>query len=967
MSTIDSRALMREYVRDHSEAAFEQLVRRYINLVYSVALRRVQGQAPLAQDVAQVVFTDLARKSASLPADIMLGGWLHRHTCFVAASTLRGEQRRLERERQALEMNALNAPSDSDWSQIAPVLDEAIDELEPLDRDAIILRFFEQHDLRVIGGILGASEDAAQKRVSRALDKLRVLLVKHGVTLSLTALGMIMSTRAVEAAPASVAASVTKGAIPAGATAGVIAANVLKTTPASALKIISAVGALGLLVGGLFVYQHASGRSTTKPQSAPLAASDASSSATTAASSPTEPPSVLSSPAAVPSNALHLVIVAADSGRPVPAVQIDYRGWEGEKFGRRTLIATRFGVCDIEIPRATITRLELTTRIDGFADTRLHWEQGSVQAIPSTYTLRLVRPVSIGGRVLDPDGQPVGGAKVGFNHQDSPATAGAPEDHHFAWIEVPTDKNGNWRIERIAPEMLSLIYGSASHPDYVQSPMIFTEQDREAEEKLRAGTFTFQLGRGVTVQGTVLDPEGTPIAGAKVLVGPRGMSGSRNTQTSLSGVFVASGCRPGKSSLTAEAEGFAATTVEVELSADAGPFRIILQHGRVLILRLVDQSGHPVPNAHVWLDTLQRRRLNDTAPAKLPVQADFDGKKPDAEGRVVWSNAPNMRLTFDISATGFMRTNGVEVLPDGEEHVIVLPPAVVVSGTVRDAASGQSIPRFKIVSGWPETNFSDQSVHGRWSPFERDWLSGSDGQFHHSFEMPLIFGMPNPGYMLRFEAEGYAPFTSRAIRADEADVHLEVTLRRAAETIVRVLLPDNRPAVQADVGLATPQSGLQLTSGGFSHQNVQNGAALLLTDAAGNFRLPSDDSITRIILAHPAGFAEVTRAVLVSDRSVRLEPWGRLEGTYMVGTQPATNRDLLFQYGQAYSDEVSTSFEAYRVKTDAAGKFIFPKVPPGKHQVVRLVPFAGGHSHEPIADVEIRPGETTTTTISSTE
>jgi DNA-directed RNA polymerase specialized sigma24 family protein len=139
MSTIDSQALLREYVRNHSEAAFEQLVRRYINLVFSVALRRVQGQAPLAQDVAQVVFTDLARKSASLPADVMLGGWLHRHTCFVASKTLRGESRRRVRERQAAEMNALQNPSGINLAEIGPVIDEAIDQLGEEDRAAIVL------------------------------------------------------------------------------------------------------------------------------------------------------------------------------------------------------------------------------------------------------------------------------------------------------------------------------------------------------------------------------------------------------------------------------------------------------------------------------------------------------------------------------------------------------------------------------------------------------------------------------------------------------------------------------------------------------------------------------------------------------------------------------------------------------------------------------------------------------------
>lgn len=962
MSTTDSQELLREYVREHSEAAFEQLVGRYVDLVYSVALRRVNGASQLAQDVSQLVFTDLARKAASLPADVMLGGWLHHHTCFVASSTFRAEQRRLEREKQALEMNALNAASDSDWKQLAPVLDDAIDQLEPADRNAIILRFFEQRDLRTVGSVLGASEDAAQKRVSRALEKLRVLLVARGVTLSLAALGVILATRAVEAAPSGLAAGISKDPLLAGAAVGFIGA-LLKPTAPTALKLVSFAAALAVLFGGLFIYRHASGRSTLVLTSAPTLGQNPSTLSVTQGSSPAEAaaPSPDSAPAS--SNALHLVIVAADSGRPVPIVQIDYRGWEGEKFSKKTLRATRFGLCDVEIPRASITQLELTTRIDGFADTRLHWEQGRAKAIPSTYTLRLVRPVPIGGWVIDPEGQPVAGAKVGFNHRDSPSSVDSPEDHHFVWIEVPSDTNGNWRIERIASEMLRLIYGSASHPDYVQSAMTFANHDRETEEKLKEGTFTFQLGRAVTVHGIVTDSEGAPIGAAKVLVGKRGMSDSRSAESGADGSFLVNGCRPGKSPVSAEAEGFAATTLEVELSADAQPFRLVLQRGKSLMLRLVSQSGQPVPKAHVWLDTMNQGRMTDPEGGKLTVQADFEGK-PDAQGRVVWNSAPDTELTFDIAAQGYMRTNGVKIRPDGEEHVIVLPPAVVISGTVRDATSGEPIPHFKIVTGWPVTNFVDQSVSGHWSSFERDWLSFSDGQFRHAFEAPLIFGTPNPGYMLRLEAEGYAPFISRPIRADEAEVHLDVTLQHAAETTVSVLLPDGQPAIQADVGLAMPQAGLQLVPGGFSHENVQNGAALLMTDATGNFRLPADESITRIIIAHSAGFADVTRAALASEPTVRLEPWGRLEGTYLVGGQPATNRDLLFQYGQTHSDAVSASFEAYHVKTDQAGKFVFNLVPAGKHKIVRLIPVGNGAlQHEPFADVEVRPGETTTATI----
>src|SRR5664280_494645 len=107
----DSQKLLAEYVQSGSEPAFRELVARYLDLVYSVALRLVEGDTHRAEDVAQTVFADLARQARTLSPDVMLGGWLHRHTCFVAVNTMRGERRRQSRERQAVEMNALQNTS----------------------------------------------------------------------------------------------------------------------------------------------------------------------------------------------------------------------------------------------------------------------------------------------------------------------------------------------------------------------------------------------------------------------------------------------------------------------------------------------------------------------------------------------------------------------------------------------------------------------------------------------------------------------------------------------------------------------------------------------------------------------------------------------------------------------------------------------------------------------------------------
>ena len=216
----DSQTLLAEYARSRSEPAFRELVSRYIDLVYSTAFRLVGGDAQSAQDVAQTVFVALAAKAGTLPEDVMLGGWLHQHTRFAAGKFMRTERRRQLRERQAAEMNAIEDHSESNLAQVAPVLDEAIGQLEAEDRTAILLRFFERKDFRGVGDALGSSEDAARKRVDRALEKLHVLLKNRGAALSAAALGTALAAEAVAAAPAGLAAGVAGTALASAAAGG---------------------------------------------------------------------------------------------------------------------------------------------------------------------------------------------------------------------------------------------------------------------------------------------------------------------------------------------------------------------------------------------------------------------------------------------------------------------------------------------------------------------------------------------------------------------------------------------------------------------------------------------------------------------------------------------------------------------------------------------------------------------------
>ena len=240
----DSQTLLSLYARTGSESAFRELVSRYIDLVYSTAFRLVGGDAQSAQDVTQIVFVALAAKAGTLPQDVMLGGWLHQHTRFAAGKLMRTERRRQLRERQAAEMNAVEDHSESNLAQVAPVLDEAIGQLGAEDRTAILLRFFERKDFRGVGDALGSSEDAARKRVDRALEKLHVLLTHRGAALSAAALGTALAAEAVTAAPAGLAGTTAGIALASAAASGGITVTLLKLMTMTKVKF----GLIGVIV-----------------------------------------------------------------------------------------------------------------------------------------------------------------------------------------------------------------------------------------------------------------------------------------------------------------------------------------------------------------------------------------------------------------------------------------------------------------------------------------------------------------------------------------------------------------------------------------------------------------------------------------------------------------------------------------------------------------------------------------------
>ena len=256
----DDAALLRSYATKGSQDAFAELVRRHLALVYHSALRLADGDRHRAEDIAQLVFTDLARKADALSRRPLLVSWLHTSTRYAACHVRRTELRRQARE-EAFAMNETDLAPElpANWQELRPLIDDALQSLGERDRAAVLLRFFENRTYAELGAELSLSEDAARVRVNRAHEKLRAALARRGLASTASALGLALVQPALAGVPSGLASHITTVSLASAASATFVgvATGLGAAGVAGAAKIaVGLVGAATLLSVGVLLYQR---------------------------------------------------------------------------------------------------------------------------------------------------------------------------------------------------------------------------------------------------------------------------------------------------------------------------------------------------------------------------------------------------------------------------------------------------------------------------------------------------------------------------------------------------------------------------------------------------------------------------------------------------------------------------------------------------------------------------------------
>src|SRR5882724_577825 len=569
--------LLEGYARSGSEHAFRELVERHINLVHSAALRESRGNVPLAEDITQAVFTELDRRATKLVRHPALAGWLYTCVRLTSANIRRAEVRRQRREQEASTMNELLGPDPNDllWSQVRPLLDDVMHQLNEEDRTVVVLRYFEGRSLKEVGLTLGLTENAARMRVGRSLEKLHTLLTQRGVKSTAATLAAVLAAGAVLTAPSALASTVATSAMATTASGSSVTFALAKFFSGANGK-IAAAGASLVLVAAVAVWHHLRANRVGTEQIAEAQP------AVPADISPVVGDSQAQNDAgggvaAAPTNAATAILMAfqlleAETGLPLSHAKLHlYYLLEDGRGKVVKAVTDANGGVGVEMPQAPYRALNLFATADGHVPKVTSW--GFRRVMPAEYTMKLEKGVTVSGVVVDQTGQPIAGAKIVINGPGNDMSV--VDNIQFGPdAELFTDDGGRWSCNMIPKsfEKVSLI---VTHPEHAET------DDTVWPGGPDATNVVITMKTGFAVAGIVQDSTGNPIAGAKVREVHLSSQREHTQTTDASGAFELRNMNAGELMLTVQAKGFAPAVQTLTVTGGVTGLRFQLGPGQL--------------------------------------------------------------------------------------------------------------------------------------------------------------------------------------------------------------------------------------------------------------------------------------------------------------------------------------------------------------------------------------------------
>jgi hypothetical protein len=382
---------------------------------------------------------------------------------------------------------------------------------------------------------------------------------------------------------------------------------------------------------------------------------------------------------------------------------------------------------------------------------------------------------------------------------------------------------------------------------------------------------------------------------------------------------------------------------ELTLEPEMGPLDFQMQPGGNVRVRVLDEHGKPVPKARIFFQGWRGRFHY--------FEFDHVSQYADAQGVWVWNEAPLDEFEADISRPDGMQLAKQAIIARDEEYVFRPPPALVISGKVSDAQTGQPVKRLQVVPGI------------RYSETHMNWAR--DGQFIATEGKYRIRHRHDYfAHLVRIEAEGYQPAVSRDIKSNEGDVTIDFELTRGSDVASTVLVPDGRPAAGAQVALGIAGSHIGVTNGVIDQGSTNS--ARQNTNKSGEFRFPPQDTAFQLMITHPAGYAHVSATAQSMPATIRLEAWARVEGTFRLGNKLTTNVPITINTAglHSYGADGPSIFSQHDATTGKGGRFVFERVIPGRGRIGRRLMLTVSDGAADVVSsctmvADFPPGETT--------